>query len=239
MPLWLVPGFTQRASSWDAVVAALPAPTRDEAHAVDVPLGQPFAEAAHTLGSQHGVGTWCGYSMGGRLALQLALDAPEIVRRLVLVSTTAGIDDEADRAARRADDAALAATIEHDGVDAFLERWLAQPLFASVRSDAPGVADRRLFTAAQLAGALRDLGTGEMTPLWDRLGELAIPVLVVHGMHDAKFTAIAHRLAGAIPGARLAAVECGHAIPLERPAELAALLHELHSATDTSSASAS
>src|SRR5205085_2687988 len=131
-----------------------------------------FDATARALGARHGPGTWCGYSMGGRLVLRLALDAPHLVERLVLVSATAGIDDADDRAARRRADEHLATTIERDGVDAFLTTWLAQPMFAGVPPDAPGVAERHAFGASQLAAALRRLGTGTMEPLWSRLGEL-------------------------------------------------------------------
>jgi pimeloyl-ACP methyl ester carboxylesterase len=65
-----------------------------------------------------------------------------------------------------------------------------------------------------------------MAPVWDRLGELTMPTLVVAGAEDEKFAALASRLAGAIgANAELALVAgCGHAVPLEAPAEFARLV---------------
>lgn len=239
-PLLLVPGFTQTAASWRDVVTALHAldPNVD-ARALDIPTGRDFDATARALGDAHGAGTWCGYSMGARLVLRLALDAPQLVERLVLVSGTPGIDDAAERAQRVASDETLATRIERDGVDAFLTRWLAQPMFASVPADAPGLDERRALTADHLAEQLRRLGTGSMTPMWDRLGALRMPVLIVHGTRDHKFTDLAQRLAAGIPGARRIGIECGHAVPLERPRELAAVLHEFHKPIATSTASTS
>lgn len=192
--------------------------------------------AADALAARFGPAVWVGYSMGGRHALAIATGNPEAVRGLVLVGATAGIEDHGERAARRQADEARAAGIERDGVDAFLERWLAQPLFAGVSVEAAGVEDRRRNTAAGLAASLRGAGTGAQDPLWDRLGEIGrggIPVLVTVGEHDAKFLALGERLVGAIgPTARLAVIAgAGHAAHLEQPdrfvTELAAWLDEV------------
>jgi 2-succinyl-6-hydroxy-2,4-cyclohexadiene-1-carboxylate synthase len=176
---------------------------------------------------------YCGYSLGGRLCLRLALDRPDLVRGLVLVGASPGIADPDARARRRAADEALAAGIERDGVAAFLDRWLAGPLFASLPAEAAGRAERLANTADGLASALRRLGPGAQAPLWDRLGALRPPTLLVAGAKDAKFAAIARRMADAAGGhARVALVPgAGHAVPLERPAELAALVEELLDAT--------
>ena len=122
------------------------------------------------LGASCGPATYVGYSMGGRLCLHLALARPETVERLVLVSATAGIEDDDERATRRAADDALATSLERDGVDAFLDGWLAQPMFATLAD--PGLDDRRRNVAAGLASSLRLAGTGTQQPLWDRLASL-------------------------------------------------------------------
>ena len=157
--------------------------------------------AAALLGATAGEATYVGYSMGGRLCLHLALARPDLVERLVLVSTTAGIEDPDDRAARRAADERLATSLEHDGLDAFLHRWVAQPLFATLPD--PGLEDRRRNDVAGLASSLRLAGTGTQEPLWDRLPALTMPVLVVAGALDATFVAAAERMAALIPGATL------------------------------------
>ena len=64
-----------------------------------------------------------------------------------------------------------------------------------------------------------------MTPLWDRLPQLAMPVTLVVGERDEKFRAIAERMAAALPDARVAVVDgAGHAAQLERPEAVAAAI---------------
>src|SRR5581483_5181165 len=124
--------------------------------------------------------TLAGYSMGGRIALHAALAFRERVKRLVLISASPGIEDDAERVARRAADERLAKEIEQSTIEQFIARWEATP----VLSDQPPAvtlalrADRMRNRPEGLARALRGLGTGTLTPLWHRLGELSMPVLV-------------------------------------------------------------
>jgi 2-succinyl-6-hydroxy-2,4-cyclohexadiene-1-carboxylate synthase len=232
--LLLLHGFTSTGRSWDAVrrhvdraaydeidapdlrghgAAADRRPVTIDACVADLRQARPYALA--------------GYSMGGRLALHLALAQPDLVRRLVLVSTTAGLADPAERAARRAADDALAERIEREGVEAFARWWAAQPLFAGQPEAVAAAAhrDRMRNTPAGLAASLRGMGTGAMTPVWDRLGELTMPATVVVGERDAKFRAIGERLAAALPDAELIVVPgAGHAVHLEAPEAVAAAL---------------
>jgi 2-succinyl-6-hydroxy-2,4-cyclohexadiene-1-carboxylate synthase len=165
-----------------------------------------------------------GYSMGGRIALHVALAAPERIDRLVLVATTAGIEDRAERDARRAADGALAAEIERAPIEAFVERWVAQPLFAGTPPQAVELwrADMRDNDPGALAGALRGIGTGAMEPLWERLRELTMPATVLVGGRDEKFAALGQRLAAALPRGELVVVEgAGHGVPREDPGAVA------------------
>jgi len=228
----LVHGFTQTAEAWGPVAERLAA--RFQLVRVDAPShGRSTAvraglwEGAALLGAAGGPAAYVGYSMGGRLVLHLALTEPHRVERVVVLGATAGIDDPAERAARRSADDALAASLEADGLDAFLTRWLAQPLLAGLPDDAAALAARRANTVEGLASSLRLAGTGSVDPpLWDRLGELAMPVLVLAGEHDAKFAALGQRLAAAIgPNASFALVPgAGHAAHLERPDAFLALV---------------
>jgi 2-succinyl-6-hydroxy-2,4-cyclohexadiene-1-carboxylate synthase len=165
----------------------------------------------------------CGYSLGGRIALQVALAAPERVTRLVLVSSTAGIADTVERGRRRDADHRLADELEREPFESFIERWRAQPLFAE---DPPAVdalarEDQRRNRPDALAAVLRGVGSGEMQPLWHRLRELTMPVAVVVGDRDAKFRSIADRLLAALPDARVIVVPGGHRLALENPAAVA------------------
>jgi 2-succinyl-6-hydroxy-2,4-cyclohexadiene-1-carboxylate synthase len=164
-----------------------------------------------------------GYSMGGRLALRLALAAPERVGALILESTSPGIADPAERATRRAADEALADRLERGGLEAFIDNWESQPLFATQRR-LPG--DRRAALRALrtrhsvtgLAAGLRGAGAGASEPVWDRLPSLDRPTLIIAGALDEKYTAIAGAMATSIPRSRAAIVpDAGHAVHLERP----------------------
>jgi 2-succinyl-6-hydroxy-2,4-cyclohexadiene-1-carboxylate synthase len=165
-----------------------------------------------------------GYSLGARFALHAALAHPGSVRRLVLLGATAGIEDPAVRAERRRRDEALADELERTGdLEGFLRRWLSSPMFAGLR--ALGLAERRRNTAGGLASSLRLAGTGAMAPLWDRLGELTMPVLVLAGAGDPRFAAHGARLAAGLPNAAFSLVPgAGHAAHLEQPALSAALV---------------
>ena len=168
--------------------------------------------------------------MGGRLCLRLALDHPELVERLVLVSASPGIEDASERAARRASDEELARDVERSGVEPFLRDWIAQPLFATLPPDAAGVAERAAgHTAAELAATLRMLGSGTQEPLWHRLGSLRMPLALVTGRADAKFELINDEMERTCTGVSSLArvrLEGGHALPLEQPRALAAFIVE-------------
>ncbi len=162
----------------------------------------------------------CGYSLGGRVALHVALAAPRRVSRLVIVASSAGIEDERERAARRDSDELLARQLEDEPYERFIERWRSQPLFADEPPEVGELAraDQRRNDPLALAAVLRGIGTGQMTPLWDRLGELAMDVAVVVGERDRKFRALGARVVGLLPRAELIVVSGGHGLPLENPA---------------------
>lgn len=223
----LVHGFTQTRRSWAPFVPSLVAEGH-EVLAVDAPghgatapehRDADLPEAARLLGDTGGRAAYVGYSMGGRLALHLAVQQPALVERLVLVGATAGLDTDDERAARRQADDVLAAALERDGLDTFLQRWLDNPLFDTLPKDAAGVEDRKENTVEGLAASLRHTGTGTQRPLWDDLRRLTVPVLFVVGEQDAKFTALAHRMRDGWGGpAEVATIAgAGHACHLEQP----------------------
>lgn len=164
-----------------------------------------------------------GYSMGGRFALAYAVRNPERVRRLVLESSSPGLETQEERAERRAADEALARFIEKEGIEAFVERWEAMELFESqgaLPADARAThrARRLLNHPRSLAAALRGLGTGTLPSYWGSLPGLRVPVLVLVGALDLKFPAIGARMVELLPDARLVRIAgAGHAIHLERP----------------------
>ena len=231
----LAHGFTQTHRIWGGVdtdlsggrtVVAVDLPGHGGSAAVqaDLPAG------AALLGDAGGRADYLGYSMGARFCLHLALARPDLVRSLVLVSGTAGIDDAGERAERRRADEALAERLDPtdggvpaDTVATFVDRWVADPLFGAVPASSNDVGERRTNSAAGLASSLRLAGTGTQEPLWGRLGGLTVPVLVVTGARDAKFTALGRRLADAVggPAVHVGIAGADHAPHLQRPAEVA------------------
>jgi 2-succinyl-6-hydroxy-2,4-cyclohexadiene-1-carboxylate synthase len=231
----LLHGFAGTRRAWDGVMARL-AERPCAALALDLPGHGGAAAVAgpitfsgcvsHVLAAAPPRFALCGYSLGGRVALQTALAAPARVTRLVLVSTSAGIEDEAERAARRRSEEELATMLEREPFEEFIERWRTQPLFAGEPAGAGELAreDQRRNTPRALAAALRGVGAGQMEPLWARLPELEMPVVIAVGDRDAKFRALAERMAPLIASCELVVVRGGHGLVLENPAGVAEVI---------------
>ena len=234
-PLVLLHGFTGSIATWEPArhllgarhhVIAIDLPGHGRSPAPAPPSTLPaIADALVAVLDRLEVAraAWLGYSLGGRAALHVALAHPARVERLVLESASLGIADARERAARGAADAALAARLDRDGLASFVERWMAQPLFASQRRlDAAVLARERAIrldqTAAGLAAALRAMSVGTQAPLWDRLSALRTPALFVAGADDERYAAVATAMAHRVPDARVAIVpQAGHATHLENP----------------------
>jgi len=232
-PLVLAHGFTLNAGAWGPMLEALAG--HRSVVAVDLPghggssaVTADLPGTARMVAETGGRADYVGYSLGGRVCLHVGLSRPDVVRRLVLVGASAGIVDDGERSRRRHDDEALADELErsarHDGervaMDRFLDRWLSGPLFASLDPGLAQLEARRRNTVAGLASSLRTCGVGTQAPLWVRLHELDMAVLVVAGATDERYGDIGRRMVEAIgPNASLALVpEAGHACHLERPA---------------------
>lgn len=225
--LVFVHGFTQTSRSWRAVAEHF-AVRGHEVVLVDLPghgdsgaLRADLRRTADLLAATAGQGTYVGYSLGGRVCLHLGLMYPHVTDRLALLGATPGIVDDDERAARRAADERLALHLLDVGLDTFLDEWSAQPLFDGLVLDDDERADRRRNTPEGLAASLRLCGTGTQVPLWERLVELAMPVLAMAGERDAKFVPIAERMAASAPQGSFATIhDAGHAAHLQQPMQV-------------------
>jgi 2-succinyl-6-hydroxy-2,4-cyclohexadiene-1-carboxylate synthase len=173
-----------------------------------------------------------GYSLGGRVALHLAAEAPELLWALVIESASPGIEDLGARDARAAGDEQLALSIERDGVEAFVERWQSQSLFASQSRLAADVLEwqkrQRLDNSARgLANSLRGMGAGAQEYLLPRMAAIDVPALFIAGDLDEHYAKLAARMASEVPAADCRIIEgAGHTTHLEQPEAFAAAAGE-------------
>ncbi len=240
-PLLLLHGFTGSHASWPGIVPGfaehfltiavdLPGhgksdspvdPLRYRHESVSADLVALMARCGHSRFHL------LGYSMGGRLALALALSFPGKVTSLILESASPGLPTAAERAHRREQDERIARKIESEGLRRFVEHWEQLPLFAS-QGRLP-VAERRSLrqqrlrnSATGLAASLRGAGTGTQKSLWSQIPQLKTPSLLVCGELDPKFCDVARRMASANPALQMQQVAgAGHCIHLERPQSFA------------------
>jgi 2-succinyl-6-hydroxy-2,4-cyclohexadiene-1-carboxylate synthase len=169
-----------------------------------------------------------GYSMGGRLALYLALRYPERCAGLFLESASPGLESEQERMARRAVDEDKAKRLESGDFETFLTAWYRQPMFASLAENEKLL--RRTIEArwrndpVELARSLRGMGTGSQPSLWGELEALAVPALAVAGGLDEKYAGISSRMASINPKVEPVVIPgAGHNVHDEAPAEYVAL----------------
>ena len=181
-----------------------------------------------------GPGTYIGYSMGGRIVPARRPSAdPERSSGLVLVGATGGIDDPTSGAARRPADERLADRLERRSASsAFLDEWLAQPLFAGLAAGRAPIATAAWRNTAAgpglepAAGRHRHPGAAVGPPR----PSSTMPVLVLAGERDAKFAAVGRRgwPRPSAPNADLAVVAgAGHTAHLEQPDAFLAVLPPL------------
>ncbi len=170
------------------------------------------------------------YSMGGRLALYMAINFPDRFDRVILESTSPGLKTEQERQERRAHDNMLAERLETGSLKQFLKEWYDQPLFATLKQDKKRFA--KLLTnrinnnkgglATGLATSLRMMGAGVQPSLWGQLHKIQACLLLIVGEKDDKFKRIAAEMAPKCPRASICIVQgTGHNTHWEKPEEYA------------------
>jgi len=235
-PVVFLHGFSGSALDWQATMDVVAG--HGACWALDLPghgasVGRPAADYAFE-GAGRAIlatldahrlerATLVGYSLGGRLALHLALQAPDRWDGVVLESCSPGVADERERAGRQALDEEWAARFEEEPLADVLRAWYRQPLFATLQRDARRlerlIASRAKADPRELARALRGLSAGVQPSLWEALPRARLPMLLIAGEADARYVAITERMQGLCPSARRVIVaRAGHNTHLEAPA---------------------
>jgi 2-succinyl-6-hydroxy-2,4-cyclohexadiene-1-carboxylate synthase len=212
-----LPGFMQHADTWSPIAAAIG--ERYPVRVVEFETWTFEERLAEIRGDGRIV---VGYSMGGRLALHAALRGD--FAGLVVVGASGGIADVDERRRRRAADMELADWIETHSIEEVVERWEANPVFASQSREVVAAqrAGRLDHDPVLLARLLRSAGQGALDPIWDRLGSLQMPVLALAGENDSTYRVAAERIAELVPrGSSVVIAGTGHAAHLEAPAAVA------------------
>ncbi len=226
MSTLLLHGFTGAAASWDAVRTDEVAVTLPGHEDVPIDLDAGFAGGVEFVArAARGLPApvhCIGYSMGGRLALGALVAHPELFASAALIGVRFGIDD-AERPARREWEASIARALREDGLDAFLAKWRALPLFASqARLPAPTRAAqdaiRHRHDPARLADAFEAFALSTMPDYRSAVAAIEVPVTLIVGALDAKFRAEAEAVQRRAPSVRVEVVDgAGHNVVLEAP----------------------
>jgi 2-succinyl-6-hydroxy-2,4-cyclohexadiene-1-carboxylate synthase len=172
-----------------------------------------------------------GYSMGGRVALYLALEQPDRVHSLFLEGAHPGLESPESRLERRRSDMLLVEKLHSDGLTKFVDSWLSMPMFESMSARPAEFeqlkAQRKRGEATGLAFALDGLGVANQPNLWDRLHELNMPVMIVAGENDSKFTRLSERMKNAVSTAKVTIVpHAGHNTHFEKPEYFVRILRD-------------
>ena len=223
LPVILIPGLPSTAALWDRVRGHLPPAWPIQALG---PLHRSVIGdmAEVILADAPPTFALCGHSMGGYVCLELIRRAPERVRALALVNTSARPDTPEQRQARL-DATHLAQRGRFVGVSRrFFPRLVAERarddagLLATVQAMAAEVGAEEFVTQQDLI-----LSRPDSRP---DLGQIACPTLVVSGREDqVTSAALSVEMYEQIPHGDLHLLsDCGHLAPLERPQRLAQLL---------------
>lgn len=173
----------------------------------------------------------CGYSMGGRAALSFAIQNSDLVKAMILESSTAGIINENERKLRTQNDNELVQYILTHSIIEFVDYWTNLELFNSQKKLDKEIIDRIRYSKQQnnpigLVNSLRGFGTGVMPPLFNCLENLKIQTLLITGKLDLKFTHSNQKINKLLPLSHHVIVEgAGHNVHLENPSQFGKVLN--------------
>lgn len=227
----LLHGFTGAAEDWHDCVG-----DASEVLAIDLPGHGAADDPSGTFDDEiqrllqrlpDSIDQVIGYSLGGRLALGLIHAAPQRFRAATILCAHPGLTDPALRAQRRAADQRWIDLLRTQGIDAFVQSWERQPLFASQCRLDPSILDqqraRRLRQRPTgLASCLTSFGLANMPSYWDGLTQFPGQLRWIVGGDDPKFLSLARQVADRRPATNLIVLDkIGHNPILEAPQRLA------------------
>ncbi len=235
-PVVALHGFTHTGAQFSSLriprrsIIAPDLPGHGDSTAASTDAGATVAAIAELLETYGSDIPLLGYSQGARLALSVAATTTLRPTCLILMSGTAGIQDPEERETRHAADVALGDDIKSMGIERFIDRWTGSGLTDTSTLPAPERAmdqsQRLTNTAEGLASALNGYGQGALDPVWWRLDTLEMPVLILAGERDTKYTAIGAELAAGIgeSAERLVIHGAGHNLLAEQPEAVSAIV---------------
>lgn len=243
--MWLLlHGFTGSPRSWSPVVSCAelgrtPLTPTLAGHGLDwqsravQSFDDEVARLAALASSLQSPRLLCGYSLGARLALGLLVRQPCLFDAALLIGLHPGLPDQTARTERRNADASRARQLRQDGLETFVSAWEELPLFASQR-DLPRQASaeqhsiRLDHVAGGLARSLEVLGLAEMRSYRASVAAIDVPITLMTGALDPKFSEIARALAEENAHVDTVVVEgAGHNVVLEAPAAVAAAMNRM------------
>lgn len=168
-----------------------------------------------------------GYSMGGRLAIQIAVNFPDTLKGLILESTHCGIKDPQLRKSRTKTDEERARKIETE-FEKFLEDWAKLPLFTPPGSDPymEYVKQMKDQNPALMAASLRGFGAGQIPYACDRFTELQLPAGLIAGEYDQKYVEKMGEMAHLCKNADFKIIEgAAHRVHADQPESIVQFLN--------------
>jgi len=233
--LILLHGFMGSSSDWDDIIPFLTATSY--CIAVDLPgHGKSFSGRAEDFSMEACAASvvslmnelnlsrasLLGYSMGGRLAMYLAIKHGGRFDAVMIESASPGLKTAEERQERRELDDQLAHKILTMPLGEFVDEWYRQALFATIDRESDKFAEmlqrRHKSDRKGLSMSLRHMGTGSQPSLWNELGQAGLPMLLIVGRHDVKFRLIASEIAEKCSVARMVTIDrAGHNVHFENP----------------------
>jgi 2-succinyl-6-hydroxy-2,4-cyclohexadiene-1-carboxylate synthase len=163
-----------------------------------------------------------GYSLGGRLALYLALHYPDRWQKVILESASFGLATAPMRQERQRQDSAIARKLRQSDLDftAFIHDWYQQPVFTGI-ADHPNfselIVSRSNNNPLALARSLETMGLGQQPYLGELLPTNKISLLLLAGEQDPKFVEIGYQITQSCPHSEIIVVpNCSHNVHFQQ-----------------------